>query len=415
MPVASAYADDTTLVVSSVPAFLAVFDVYSLYERGSGAKLNYGKCEGFWLGCWNGRTDSPVNITWSSVFLGPGNLEEDNWRQRITAVQNALNLWRQRSLSYKGSTLVINALALSHVWYVASLIHVPRWVSVGLNTLLFKSFWSGKWDLVARCVVVQPSCLGGFSVVLFLLHLHGSLSWLFGFLPGLPLLRISFSLPPFYGSLLTAWQACKGSLTASSLGIGSGIDFCPVSAMSSKSAYLFLLSENAVSPHCEEKFFPLFGSLYWSCTWHQLSLFDLDRPVIDLCWKVSHGVLYTAERLAGFGYALSTACFCSARVESLQHLFFHCPLPVSVMSWLQSIMFWASPLCPSILVCHVLFGFSADELSVVPRVFVYMLNVCKFCIWGARNDFRFRVVRPSPVNVMEHVKSQVLSNRNTQF
>ena len=34
-----------------------------------------------------------------------------------------------------------------------------------------------------------------------------------------------------------------------------------------------------------EKFFPLFGSLYWSATWRQLFLFDLDRPVIDLSWK----------------------------------------------------------------------------------------------------------------------------------
>ena len=157
MRVVSAYADDTKLVVSSVPAILAVFDVYSLYERGSGAKLNYGKCEGLWLGCWNNRTDSPVNITWSSVkvkvlavFLGLGNLEEDNWRLRITAVENTLNSWQQRSLSYKGKALVINALALSRVWYVASLIHVPRGVSVQLNTSIFKFFWSGKRDLVVH-------------------------------------------------------------------------------------------------------------------------------------------------------------------------------------------------------------------------------------------------------------------------
>ena len=39
------------------------------------------------------------------------------------------------------------------------------WVSVELNTLIFKFFWSGKRDLVAHCVLVQPSCLGGFSVV----------------------------------------------------------------------------------------------------------------------------------------------------------------------------------------------------------------------------------------------------------
>ena len=94
----SAYADDTTLVVTSTSAIIAVFDVFSLYERGSGAKLNLDKCEGLWLGSWNGRTDAPVDISWSSVkvkllgvFLGPGNLEEENWRPRITAVENALN------------------------------------------------------------------------------------------------------------------------------------------------------------------------------------------------------------------------------------------------------------------------------------------------------------------------------------
>ena len=305
------------------------------------------------------------------VFLGLGNLEEDNWRPRITAVENTLNSWHQRSLSYKGKALVINVLALSNVWYVASLIHVLQWVSVELNTLILKFFWSGKRDVVACCVVLQPSCLGGFSVVDFqckVMALH--VQWVCRFVSSpsswvsfivvcfssLPLCFSPDTLPLFYRSLLTAWRACKGSLTASSLGIGSGIDFCPVSALCTKSAHLFLLSENAVFAHCEEKAFPLLGSLYWSCTWRQLFF-------IDLCWKVSHGVLYMAERLAGVCYALPTACFCYAPMESLQHLFFHCPLAVSVLSWLQSLMFLASPLCPSILVRHMLFGFSADGLS----------------------------------------------------
>lgn len=43
------------------------------------------------------------------------------------------------------------------------------------------------------------------------------------------------------------------------------------------------------------KFFPLIGSLYWSCTWRQPFFFDLDRPVTALAWKISHEVLYTAE------------------------------------------------------------------------------------------------------------------------
>ena len=177
--------------------------------------------------------------------------------------------------------------------------------------------------------------------------------------------------------------------------------------MTTRSAYLLLLSENAVPPHCEAKFFPLFGSLHWSWTWRQLFFFDLDRPVIDLAWKIAHGVLYTAERLASFGYDISTTCFRSDPMESLQHLFFYCPLAVSVLSWVQSLMFHASPMCPTILPRHVLFGFSSDELSVVPRAFCYLLNVSKFCIWVARNDFRFRGKRPSAVDVIERVKSRV--------
>ena len=63
--------------------------------------------------------------------------------------------------------MVINALVLSRVWSVAYLIHVPRWVGVELNSLVFKFFWGGKRDLVARRVVVQPRSLGGFAVVDF--------------------------------------------------------------------------------------------------------------------------------------------------------------------------------------------------------------------------------------------------------
>ena len=92
--------------------------------------------------------DSPVAIEWSSakvkilgVFLGPFVSEEDNWRPRITAVENVLSSWRQRSLSYCGKALVINALALSRIWYVASVIHMPQWVLRELNKLVFNFFW----------------------------------------------------------------------------------------------------------------------------------------------------------------------------------------------------------------------------------------------------------------------------------
>ena len=176
--------------------------------------------------------------------------------------------------------------------------------------------------------------------------------------------------------------------------------------MTTKSCYLYLLSENVVQPHYVMKFASTFGRIHWPTTWRPLSFFDLDRQVIDLNWKIAHGVLYTAQRLASFGLSVPLPCFCGSPVESLEHLFFSCPLAQSVLCWLQSLMFSYSSMCPVIL-CHVLFGFSPDELRDTPRIFAYLLNVCKFVIWQSRNaDYRFRDLSPGATSAVIKVRAR---------
>lgn len=65
----SQYADDTTLCLTSEQSFKAVLDIYALYEKASGSKLNEGKSIGLWLGNWAGRLDQPIQLFWSSVAL----------------------------------------------------------------------------------------------------------------------------------------------------------------------------------------------------------------------------------------------------------------------------------------------------------------------------------------------------------
>ena len=219
------------------------------------------------------------------------------------------------------------------------------------------------------------------------------------------------ALPPFYSSLLFAWRRLNGSFSSSlnslAVGVGSPLACTPVAGVSTKSCYLYLLSENMVQPHCVDKFSFTFGPLDWPATWRSLSFFDVDRHVIDLNWKVAHGVLYTAQRLASFGLSVPLACFCGPTIESLDHLFYYCPLAQSVLSWLQSLLFSFSFMCPALLVRHVRFGFSSDELCVTPRVFVYLLNLCKFYIWQSRNDFRFRNIPPGAVDVIAKVRARL--------
>ena len=299
---------------------------------------------------------------------------------------------------------------------MVSLVHMPPWVLKELSSLAFFFFWSGKRDLVSRSVVVQPSLLGGFSVVDVKLKVwallgqwvrrfaSSSSGWVsfmsfwfnfhFGASP-----HVVFSwpysydprvLPPFYRSLLLAWRGLDGSFSVSrdALVYGASSDHvCSLMSISStKACYLFLLSESMVSPHCVEKFAGVYDALDWPATWCSLFFFDLDRQVIDLTWKIAHGVLYTAQHLGSFGLPVPLSCFCGAPVESLEHLFFLCPLAQSILSWLQSLLFAFSPMCPVILCRHVLFGFNSDELPVTPGIFVYLLNLVKFLIWHSWND-----------------------------
>ena len=78
-------------------------------------------------------------------------------------------------------------------------------------------------------------------------------------------------------------------------------------------------------------------------------------------------------------------------------------------------MFRVSIQCPALSCRHVLFGFSSSELCVVPRVFVYLLNLAKYFLWRARNDHRFCGVRPGAVFVMEVLKARAKCHLSLLF
>ena len=110
-------------------------------------------------------------------------------------------------------------------------------------------------------------------------------------------------LPPCYRAMLSAWGEVEGSYSQPCCFFGvaslSSYHCCPITEASAKHVYQFLQSESRCPPHCVEKFSSQYGKLYWPSTWSQLFCFNLHRSVIDLPWKVAHGVVYTADLLIG--------------------------------------------------------------------------------------------------------------------
>ncbi|KAK3697332.1 hypothetical protein QZH41_015712 [Actinostola sp. cb2023] len=103
----------------------------------------------------------------------------------------------------------------------------------------------------------------------------------------------------------------------------------------------------------------------WPDTWSQVHSMPLDRHVIDANWKISHGVIYTAERLVNFGMDVEPSCHCGAPLET------------------------------------------PDERQAVPPVFSYVLNLCKFFLWLTRNNYRFRNTAPSVPDIITSVRQRL--------
>ena len=73
----------------------------------------------------------------------------------------------------------------------------------------------------------------------------------------------SGGLPGFYSALLTAWRSAGGAFLSNrgSLCVGRGLTVMSVASLSTKFAYLILLSDRLATPRCVVELLNSFGSL----------------------------------------------------------------------------------------------------------------------------------------------------------
>ena len=58
--------DDSTIIIKQNRCFKEVIKELQDYEDASGAKVNYKKTKGLWVGSWKGRRVAPIDIKWTS-------------------------------------------------------------------------------------------------------------------------------------------------------------------------------------------------------------------------------------------------------------------------------------------------------------------------------------------------------------
>ena len=301
------------------------------------------------------------------------------------------------------------------------MIWAPGWAIKCIKKAIWGFFWSGRKELVARRTVCLPKAQGGFCVVDFELKAKAfCLQWVkryFSLTPAkwkaffsffclsclsvTPVQALSEDrfprnlidlLPPYYQQLFHAWFQFDGGAVNSILSLDvSSAKPRPLAQITAHSSYVIGRHLITPDPHCVGKFLPIYGTLHWPETWDQIHMTTLDRAVVDVNWKIAHGVLYTASRLVNsFGMAsIDPQCHCRADEETLEHLFFECRYSRILVGWVYFNLMMYDATATPFSVDKLLFGFSRERRKRIPNVIVWMLLVVKHHLWLARNDFRF--------------------------
>ena len=181
----SAYADDTSVYLKtgagSAPSLDKIFKKLQDFEKATGAKFNATKTVACFFGTnpdslyagfptrrydlnWRDSSEEGIKIlgiTWYNDFKKTC---ETNYQNLYDKINLRLNHLSTRYLSIKGRALVLNTLALSKIWYTATVLPMPKAFSKKMEARMALFLWKDKGHYLSRFTLNKPLNQGGLSV-----------------------------------------------------------------------------------------------------------------------------------------------------------------------------------------------------------------------------------------------------------
>jgi len=417
----SLYADDSTGILCSEESIGKLLYYCELYGKASGVKLNKLKSKGVWLGKWKNRSDHPFGISWIEkhkivgIVLGNNVTADDIWHPILLRFNKTLNAWKLRKLSLVQKSMIINVLACSKLWYVGSVIQIPKHYLSLFQKSLFSFLWSSKSEHLARSTVYQNHIDGGLSIVnicvkLQSLHLQHVQKLLFShdakwccfatYWIGFSLRRLNAFLGrnsiPHSDFLPSFYQNCK-TIFQSFMRNFPNIRFGEI-PLTTKFLYVHLLKEHMslpkiISVHPTVNFSDVF--LY---VFHPV----IDPFSRDVVFKLVHEIIPVNYRMHRFHVYTSNVCtFCDS-VETISHLFYECPfvqpLVKLVNNWILVIS--QNTILPSFTLWRF-HTFPKLEKNATALI-LYFISESLYSIWCIRCIKKFDKKSPSSHSLVCH-------------
>ena len=420
------YADDTTSFLRNLRSLRAMLDAVSLYERGSGAKLNRSKSEAMWVGAFRSRDDQPLGLTWVNkmkilgVFFGV-DVQRDNWEPKLSKLDKLLSRWKSRSLSMVGKSLIINVLGVSKLLYLARVLITPKWVLERYNSLVWNYLWGSKIEPVARKTLHCPIDRGGLGIVDFevkgrALRLVSTLSiltdsssncfYLAKYFCGARLARLN----PRWAGLRDISSPSASSPTSfytGSLGVLEKLVHLPASfVFSSKNIYRELLKELTSPPILPRYWSPfLRPSLDMAEHWSLVRDSLTENFKNDLVWLITLKAVKVRESLRCWGYISSAVCAVCPRRETIDHCFLNCARAKAVWAFFVPVISkLLSPPASFVPNCVSVFFFRFPACASAQRpIIIFLIKSILYGIWKFRNKATFHNGTESPRAIVKYI------------
>ena len=140
--ISSHYSDDAVIKITQNRCFKEVYKDLNLYQEGSGAKINFEKTQGLWLGKWAHRTDDPFgslyaephhkikwtnkNVRYLGIFVGNDKPDFYTFDDIIPKIVRRLHFWKPLALSILSKSRIIEIFHASKLWYAGSFYPIPE-------------------------------------------------------------------------------------------------------------------------------------------------------------------------------------------------------------------------------------------------------------------------------------------------
>lgn len=433
----SQYADNTTGYLKNFRSLQELFRIISLYERGTGAKLNVSNSEAMWLGAWKDRTDEPLGLTWVrkmkilGVFFGTVDVERDNWEPRLSKLDSVLNMWKTRSLSLIGKYLIVNILGISKLLYLARVLVTPKWVIDKFNRLVWPFLWGSKIEPVSRKSLSSPSYKLGLSIIDF--EAKGRALRLAAMLSNLSDNDINgffLSISAGVGwPVFSNWAFLRDN---SSPGAASPTPFyneCFASfekfscvpdnfSYTSKNIYKELLKERTSQP-----ILPRYWSTFVGPTFDLLTHWKNGHDPLtenfksDISWLISLRAAKVRDSLHNWGYIDNDKCATCPRKETVDHCFLNCARVNLV--WLFYVPLLSALLYPSshfVANCKTVFFFQfpciPDENKVIST---FLIKTILYGIWKFRNKATFHNDKENARTIIKYINQDIRNRIKIEF